>query len=197
MHSTREELDRRVSLRGSDGVFDQSPREGLDALSYAFGRIGRCINSGGRRIQRLEESQRYVLKRPDVEGRFSPRGSFKQVIAGLRGRGTPNDSQEEGSPQYITGRRARPEDRVPFYPHTRSLRRDRREASRAAIRAERHAAAASRHPRKELLSQPVPDSGVHSLAEPTGGDGSSSGGEEGSSSGTMVQHQDRSVQCVG
>lgn len=109
----------------------------MNALAYAFHRIGRCIGSGGRRMERLMLRERQVLKRPDIQGRKTLKGSFKETITSLRMRGTPNASTEENSPNYVTGRK--PKHGAVFYPHTKSSRRDRRQAKREADKAHRAA----------------------------------------------------------
>lgn len=58
-------------------------REALDRLAYVFGRIGRCIASGGRRMERMALQERMKLKRPDKEGRQSPKGEHKQIIQAM------------------------------------------------------------------------------------------------------------------
>lgn len=122
----------------SAGTFEQSPREGMNALAYSFHRIGRCIASGGRRMERLMLNQRAVLKRPDVEGRFTKRGAFKETIKALRMRGLPSEQgYETGGGAYATGRRIRYEDLSVFHPHTRSSRAERRAAARTADKAHR------------------------------------------------------------
>lgn len=110
----------------------------MNALAYSFHRIGRCIASGGRRMERLMLRQRAVLKRPDIEGRMTKRGAFKETIKALRMRGLPS---EQG---YETGRRIRYEEGTIKFPHTKSLRRDRRAAKLAADKAHRAALRAVR-----------------------------------------------------
>lgn len=55
-------------------------------LAYAFGRIGQCIKSGGRRMYRLEAAERaVVVKEPDFIGRrYGVRGCFKDTVSAVR-----------------------------------------------------------------------------------------------------------------
>lgn len=130
-------------------VYNQSPREALDALGHAFGRIGRAIDCGGRRMQRLAEQERLRtlgrLRRPDVEGRRSRKGSFKLVIRALRSIGTPNENgvyQKESKAE----RKRREDSRRVTYPHVRASRAERRLAEMAASKAGRAGASVPNHP---------------------------------------------------
>lgn len=85
-------------------------------------------------MERLRFEERLVVKRPDVEGRFTKKGSFKETVKLLRMNGVPNDDgkyQKEPKRE----RKRREGERKPFQPHLRSTRSERREAQRNAEKA--------------------------------------------------------------
>jgi hypothetical protein len=85
-------------------------------------------------MERLVLRQRAVLKTPDIEGRFTKKGSFKETIKVLRMIGEPNAStQEDPHRHYVTSPKRKPG--AVFYPHTKSSRSERREAARRAEKA--------------------------------------------------------------
>lgn len=112
-----------------------------EGLALVFGRIGRAIATGGRRITRLEieASKHRRLTRPDVEGRIHGlKGIFKQTTRALRMRGIPN---ENGT--YETGPRERHEDKLRVDIPRRDTRRERREAERAERKASKRSVASA------------------------------------------------------
>lgn len=69
------------------------PEVALKALAYVFGRIGRCIQSGGRRMLRLAltQSPHYNLVLPEREGKQGSKEAHRLLMSALRKKGTPND----------------------------------------------------------------------------------------------------------
>lgn len=61
-----------------------TPAEGMKRLAYFFGRLGRCIKSGGRRQLRMELQATHKLHKPDREGRQTAKGSFKEIITAMK-----------------------------------------------------------------------------------------------------------------